>query len=200
MPSLLKCQTSLSGPDLWLRGICTIRSASSLLKARRISSIFHPLVIRCRRVLTVASGSRTLGPEAGQKNSPPGIHPSPQILMLVPSPMCHLRPKISTSLPARILFQVYKEFFLSPASMKDLEGKCFAFKTLEYKESSFIINLHPCFASMTRLKTERSLKPKPPSSLLMVRRSPSHPVQPLTLSAMIPKKNLLSKISVSLQT
>ena len=56
--------------------------------------------------------------------------------------------------------------FLTPklASIKEF-GRNFALNTLAYKEFSFLIDANPAFACKAKLKVQRNLKPRPPSSL-----------------------------------
>ena len=87
---------------------------------------------------------------------------SSQIWMSLPLPTLHRVPFQITSRPLKILLQVYEglhpnfEFNTSPF------GKYLALKTLAQRESGFDKSLHPCFASIARLKACKFWKPIPP--------------------------------------
>lgn len=90
------------------------------------------------------------------------------MLILSPFATCHCHPLAIISRLATMLCHAQDDACLVCASRKEQFGKYLALKTLYSSESSPMKNLHPCLASIAKLKASKSLKPSLPLPLTSV--------------------------------
>lgn len=78
--------------------------------------------------------------------------------------MFHLKPRPRTSLAVTKLLHVYNGLLPNYAPMKSDSRKYLVLSTLCARDSKFWVSRHPFFASNTKMKALRSLKPIPSSA------------------------------------
>lgn len=96
------------------------------------------------------------------------IQGSSAITMCLPSPTLHLYPLMKRSLPHKMLLQTREGLLPRGAFRKTLPLKYLPLKTFTRRLPGFLIIFQLCLGSMTWLNKLISLKPMPPTSLLLL--------------------------------
>ena len=151
--------------SLRLNGIRRIAVASSLWNFSPMSWLSHVWVDQSIKSATLHSHSSSGTARITLLVGCFGIHLSFVTRIPILLPTLQQCPLSRISWAAKILFQMKELLGTSTASKNPHLGKYFALKQLSNNESFPCINLHPCLASIARLKLRISRKPIPPSFL-----------------------------------
>src|SRR4051812_21697963 len=84
------------------------------------------------------------------------------MLVVSPSPILLTIPCAIISLPSKMALHICDGWFPNSASRSEQFGKYAAFKMQPLRDSGSVKSLHDCLAKRARLKSSRSLNPRPP--------------------------------------
>jgi len=155
------CQNNESSACKGLGITLQICTTSSRLKISLKSCVFYHLVDGSMRFETRVSTSNPWWGEWNRVELGGGSHLSFQILIFSPFPTLHCNPSNKTPIAYKIFLQAYDGLYPNEASKNSPCGKYLSFITRATRESGFLSNRHPCFASRARLKSSKSRKPIP---------------------------------------
>lgn len=142
-----------------------ITLASSSINSSLINAKFQHLRSISIREATFKESNPSLTGDCTLNVVGLGIHLSPQMLMLHPSPTRHIRPCCSRSRAEKMLLHAKEGLFPREAPKKDEWGKYLALKICPTKESGCWTNREHYLARRAILKRVRTQKPNPPTAL-----------------------------------